>query len=87
MLSEGAKLKKSLERAVRGADNAQIEINSLVMYMDYHLLALSAANKCEDEGLIDFHTAKLEQIRTRLMRLEYFNLGESSISEQESGVG
>ncbi|AYP68535.1 hypothetical protein EalM132_00191 [Exiguobacterium phage vB_EalM-132] len=71
-----AQLVKSITEAYNGAEQAERDTVTLLKYMDFHLSALSKAQRAKDESQLAFHTHKLKQVRQQLMQLEYFSLPE-----------
>lgn len=80
-----AQMVKSITEAYKGAESAQKEIDSLLKYLDYHLLALHKALQAKNTDQLAFHTYKAEAIRKRLMQLEYFAMPELEKDPEVSG--
>lgn len=80
-----SQMQKDIEKAYKGAEEAQREINSCLSYLDYHLLALHKAKDANNEEKIAFHMYKSEVLRKKLMQLEYYDMPEQEKTTEVSG--
>ena len=66
-------INKSNVTKLMKSKGCEFEIQMLLFYMDSHLDRLISAMKEESKEKIEFVTGQLNNVRTRLMELEYFN--------------
>lgn len=80
-----SQMQKDIEKAYKGAEESQKDINRCVNYLDYHLLALHKAKEANNDEQIAFHVYKVEVLRKKLMELEYYDMPELLEDTEVSG--